>query len=63
VQAPLTLDRATVHSCWTSADRPAGQQTAIGDAIDCHGRLRARRPATALVLLTDGASNAGSVSP
>lgn len=66
VQAPLTLDRATVHTLLDEAQIGlAGQQTAIGDAIGLAiKRLRAAPAGNrVLVLLTDGASNAGSVGP
>lgn len=66
VQAPLTLDRHTVHTFLDEAQIGlAGQQTAIGDAIGLAiKRLRAE-PAQnrVLILLTDGASNAGNVDP
>ncbi len=66
LQAPLTLDRSTVHTLLNEAQIGlAGQQTAIGDAIGLAiKRLRAE-PAEnrVLILLTDGASNAGSVDP
>lgn len=66
VQAPLTLDRATVHTLLDEAQIGlAGQQTAIGDAIGLAiKRLRAAPAGNrVMVLLTDGASNAGSVAP
>lgn len=66
VQAPLTLDRATVHSLLDEAQIGlAGQQTAIGDAIGLAIKRLRDAPAgnRVLVLLTDGASNAGSVAP
>ncbi|HMN76759.1 MAG TPA: VWA domain-containing protein [Burkholderiaceae bacterium] len=66
VQAPLTLDRATVHTLLDEAQIGlAGQQTAIGDAIGLAIKRLRSAPAgnRVLVLLTDGASNAGSVDP
>ncbi|MBE2245179.1 MAG: VWA domain-containing protein [Burkholderiaceae bacterium] len=66
VQAPLTLDRATVHTLLDEAQIGlAGQQTAIGDAIGLAIKRLQQAPAgnRVLVLLTDGASNAGSIDP
>lgn len=66
VQAPLTLDRSTVHTLLDEAQIGlAGQQTAIGDAIGLAiKRLRAEPDGNrVLILLTDGASNAGNVDP
>lgn len=66
VQAPLTLDRHTVHTLLDEAQIGlAGQQTAIGDAIGLAiKRLRTEPEKNrVLILLTDGASNAGSVEP
>lgn len=66
VQAPLTLDRKTVHTLLDEAQIGlAGQQTAIGDAIGLAIKRLRDAPAgnRVLVLLTDGASNAGSVDP
>jgi Ca-activated chloride channel family protein len=66
VQAPLTLDRSTVHTLLDEAQIGlAGQQTAIGDAIGLAIKRLRDEPAgnRVLVLLTDGASNAGSVDP
>ncbi len=66
VQAPLTLDRATVHTLLDEAQIGlAGQQTAIGDAIGLAIKRLQQAPAgnRVLVLLTDGASNAGSITP
>ncbi len=66
VQAPLTLDRATVHTLLDEAQVGlAGQQTAIGDAIGLAiKRLRGEPDGNrVLILLTDGASNAGNVDP
>jgi Ca-activated chloride channel family protein len=66
VQAPLTLDRNTVHTLLDEAQIGlAGQRTAIGDAIGLAIKRLRDEPAEnrVLVLLTDGASNAGSVDP
>jgi len=66
VQAPLTLDRRTVHTLLDEAQIGlAGKQTAIGDAIGLAIKRLSAEPAgnRVLVLLTDGASNAGSVDP
>jgi Ca-activated chloride channel family protein len=66
LQAPLTLDRSTVHTLLDEAQIGlAGQQTAIGDAIGLAIKRLRDEPAgnRILILLTDGASNAGSVDP
>jgi Ca-activated chloride channel family protein len=66
VQVPLTLDRNTVNVLLDEAQIGlAGQQTAIGDAIGLAiKRLRDQPPGNrVLILLTDGASNAGNVDP
>ena len=66
VQAPLTLDRGTVRTLLDEAEIGlAGQRTAIGDAIGLAIKRLRDEPAgnRALVLLTDGASNAGSIDP
>ena len=66
VQAPLTLDRSTVHTLLDEAQIGlAGQQTAIGDAIGLAiKRLRVEPERNrVLILLTDGVSNAGNVDP
>jgi Ca-activated chloride channel family protein len=66
VQAPLTLDRSTVHTLLDEAQIGlAGQQTAIGDAIGLAIKRLREEPAgnRVLILLTDGASNSGSVDP
>jgi len=66
LQAPLTLDRHTVLTLLDEAQIGlAGQQTAIGDAIGLaikrlHDEPEGNR---VLILLTDGASNSGTVSP
>jgi Ca-activated chloride channel family protein len=66
LQAPLTLDRHTVLTLLDEAQIGlAGQQTAIGDAIGLAiKRLHAEPEGNrVLILLTDGASNSGTVSP
>lgn len=66
LQAPLTFDRATVRTLLDEAEVGiAGDETAIGDALGM-AVLRLRdRPAESrvVVLLTDGASNAGTLDP
>lgn len=66
LQAPLTFDRATVRTLLDGAVvGDAGDETAIGDALGM-AVLRLRdRPAESrvVVLLTDGASNAGTLAP
>lgn len=66
VQAPLTFDRATVRTLLSeSVVNLAGQATAIGDAIG----LAVKRAESSsnqdkiLILLTDGVSNAGEITP
>lgn len=66
VQVPLTLDRKTVRTLLDEAQIGlAGQQTAIGDAIGLGIKRLREEPAgnRVLILLTDGASNAGNVDP
>lgn len=66
LQAPLTLDRRTVLTLLGEAQIGlAGQQTAIGDAIGLAIKRLRDEPAgnRVLILLTDGASNSGSVAP
>ncbi|MEO8937239.1 MAG: VWA domain-containing protein [Burkholderiaceae bacterium] len=66
VQTPLTLDRKTVLTLLDEAQIGlAGQQTAIGDAIGLAIKRLHDEPAgnRVLILLTDGASNAGTVDP
>jgi Ca-activated chloride channel family protein len=66
VQTPLTFDRKTVQSLLQdSAIGLAGEQTAIGDAIGLAVKRLLENPqgSKVLVLLTDGASNAGEVQP
>jgi len=66
LQAPLTFDRTTVRTLLDEAEVGiAGDETAIGDALGM-AVLRLRdRPAESrvIVLLTDGASNAGTLDP
>jgi Ca-activated chloride channel family protein len=66
LQAPLTFDRQTV-STWLDEALIgiAGKSTAIGDAIGLAVKRLRQRPAHSrvLVLITDGASNAGEIEP
>ncbi len=66
LQVPLTLDRNTVRTLLDEAQIGlAGQQTAIGDAIGLAIKRLRDEPIKnrVLILLTDGASNAGNVDP
>ncbi|MFM8443761.1 MAG: vWA domain-containing protein, partial [Methylococcus sp.] len=66
LQAPLTFDRATVHTLLEeSVIGLAGDKTAIGDAIGLGvKRLRDNpKDQRVLILLSDGANTAGAVSP
>jgi Ca-activated chloride channel family protein len=66
LQVPLTLDRNTVRTLLDEAQIGlAGQQTAIGDAIGLAIKRLRDEPMKnrVLILLTDGASNAGNVDP
>lgn len=66
VQAPLTFDRLTVDALLQeSAIGLAGRQTAIGDAIGLAIKELRRYPNgnKVLILLTDGANDAGEVDP
>lgn len=66
LQTPMTLDRRTTLTLLDEAQIGlAGQQTAIGDAIGLGIKRLRDEPAgnRVLILLTDGASNAGSVAP
>ena len=66
LQAPLTLDRETVAALLEEAVIGiAGERTAIGDAIGLAiKRLReVEADQRVMVLMTDGANTAGSVSP
>lgn len=66
VQAPLTFDANTVKRFLQEAQLGfAGRETAIGDAIGLSVKRLRERPADSrvLILLTDGANNAGEVQP
>ncbi|GKX33062.1 MAG: hypothetical protein MnENMB40S_06800 [Rhizobiaceae bacterium MnEN-MB40S] len=66
LQAPLTFDRTIVAQLLDEAQVGlTGQETAIGDAIAVAAKRLKDRPAESrvLVLLTDGASNAGVMKP
>ncbi|UTA49359.1 VWA domain-containing protein [Simiduia sp. 21SJ11W-1] len=66
LQAPLTFDRTTVGRLLQEAQLGfAGENTAIGDAIGLAvKRLRERPEASrVMILLTDGANTAGTISP
>ena len=66
VQAPLTFDANTVKRFLREAQLGfAGRETAIGDAIGLAVKRLRERPADSrvLILLTDGANNAGEVQP
>ena len=66
LQAPLTFDRPTIQTLLDEAEIGlAGEETAIGDAIGIATKRLRDRPAESrvLVLLTDGASNAGTLDP
>ena len=66
VQVPLTLDRDTVRTLLDEAQIGlAGTQTAIGDAIGLAIKRLRDEPIKnrVLILLTDGASNAGNIDP
>jgi Ca-activated chloride channel family protein len=66
LQAPLTFDRDTVIQMLDEGEIGlAGEDTAIGDAIGLAVKYLRDRPADerVLVLLSDGASNAGALDP
>ncbi|MEJ2347294.1 MAG: VWA domain-containing protein [Gammaproteobacteria bacterium] len=66
VQSPLTFDRKTVNTLLQEAVIGlAGKQTAIGDAIGLAVKELRRHPKgnKVLILLTDGANDAGEVDP
>lgn len=66
LQAPLTFDRDAVRTLLDEAQVGlTGQQTAIGDAIAISLKRLKDRPENGrvLILLTDGANNAGVMEP
>lgn len=66
LQAPLTFDRATVHTLlFESVIGLAGKKTAIGDAIGLAVKRlqQSAGESRVLILLTDGANTAGEISP
>jgi len=66
LQAPLTFDRDTVTEMLDESEIGlAGEETAIGDAIGLAVKYLRDRPSDerVLVLLSDGASNAGALDP
>ncbi|MDG2473460.1 MAG: VWA domain-containing protein [Pseudomonadales bacterium] len=66
VQAPLTFDLSTVKQLLNEAQLGfAGQKTAIGDALGLAIKRLIERPnqSRTLILLTDGANNAGKIKP
>ena len=66
LQVPLTYDLTTVKQLLNEAQLGfAGQKTAIGDAIGLSIKRLVERPneSRTLILLTDGANNAGNVAP
>lgn len=66
LQAPLTYDRNTVDQLLQETQIGfAGEKTAIGDAIGLSVKRLRNRPEASrvLVLLTDGANNAGELTP
>jgi Ca-activated chloride channel family protein len=66
LQAPLTFDRSTVVQMLDEAEIGLpGEETAIGDAIGLAVKHLRNRPAEerVLVLLSDGANNAGVLDP
>lgn len=66
LQTPLTFDRHTVESMLNDATIGlAGQRTAIGDALGLAIKRLMHYPKDnrILILMTDGASNAGVVTP
>lgn len=66
VQVPLSFDLSTIRTLLNEAELGfAGNGTAIGDAVGLAVKKLQQRPAAGrvLVLLTDGANNAGAVSP
>ncbi|MGB1191318.1 MAG: vWA domain-containing protein [Pseudomonadales bacterium] len=66
LQVPLTYDLQTVKQLLNETQLGfAGQKTAIGDAIGLSIKRLIERPneSRTLILLTDGANNAGNVAP
>lgn len=67
LQSPLSLDRKTTRQLLDEAEVGlAGQKTAIGDAIGMsvkHLLAAGRNDDKVVILLTDGESNAGNISP
>lgn len=66
IASPLTFDLKSVNSILASAGiGMAGRSTAIGDAIGLSIKTLAKDPSKlkAIVLLSDGTNNAGSVEP
>ncbi len=66
LQTPLTYDRTTVHTMLQEAAIGlAGKATAIGDAIGLAVKRLREHPhqSRVLILLTDGANDAGEVTP
>ena len=66
LQAPLTVDRETVVEMLDEAEIGlAGEETAIGDAVGLAVKHLRKLPSEerVLVLLSDGASNAGVLEP
>jgi len=66
IQTPLTLDHKVLASFLNEAQIGfAGRKTAIGDAIGLALKRMQKRPekSKVLVLLTDGANTAGTVTP
>lgn len=66
IASPLTFDLASVNSILASVGiGMAGRSTAIGDAIGLSIQTLSKDPSSlkAIVLLSDGTNNAGSVEP
>lgn len=66
LQAPLSFDLKTIHTLLLEAELGfAGQKTAIGDAVGLAIKRLHQRPTDSrvLILLTDGANNAGNIDP
>lgn len=63
--APLSFDKKTLHDLFGEVELGiAGEQTAIGDAValSVQGVQNAPQDSRIVILLSDGSSNAGSVS-